>query len=264
MEPYLGRQPGTWSIGRSIILEIESALNFVVNRHLLPGLSADVAEAVNAVPEDWLQDWRDLWGKAENYRFGLEMAARIAGTLEGDDYGQATLPVRELTAEAALERLAALAREPGPPLDPGLDPSGQLVELGTQKQNALFADLGFSITPQDERARRIRQELACAARILAGGDLHTRFWLLVDRFFYEVYRPWREARRAAMEQVEMRARTALGKPQPDPQPGMAADAQSTAAPARNPPGGSKRPACTSSSGSSHLACQIPGCSSQAT
>jgi DNA-binding transcriptional ArsR family regulator len=212
MEPYLGRQPGTWSIGRSIILEIESALNFVVNKHLLPGLSADVAEAVNAVPEDWLQEWRDLWGKAENYRFGLENAARIAGTVEGDDYGQATLPVRELTAGAALEQLTAFAGSLGPPLDPQLDPARQLIELGTQKQEALFTDLGFQLIPDDERTRRTRQELACAVRILAGGDLHTRFWLLVDRFFYEVYRPWREARRQAMEHLEMRARTALGNP----------------------------------------------------
>jgi DNA-binding transcriptional ArsR family regulator len=212
MKPYLDRQPGTWSIGRSIILELDSALNFALNKNLLPGLSADIAEAVSAVPDDWLQAWTDLWGKAENYHFGLEVAARMAGTLEGDDYGQATLPVRELTAAAAVERLRAQLGATQVVLDPGLDPSGQLVELGTQKQSALYASLGFSITPQDERAGRIRQEMACAARILAGGDLHTRFWLLVDRFFYEVYRPWREARQPAMEQVEMRARTALGSP----------------------------------------------------
>jgi ArsR family transcriptional regulator len=212
MEPYLGRQPGTWSIGRSIVMEIETALNFVLNKHLLPGLSSDIAEAVNAVPEDWLQAWNDLWGKAQNYRFGLEIAARLAGTIEADDYGQATLPVRDLTAEAALEKLLAQMGDLGRDPDPHLDPARQLVELGTQKQEALFTDLGFQLVHDDERTRRTHQELACAARILAGGDLHTRFWLLVDRFFYEVYRPWREARRQAMEHVEMRARTALGNP----------------------------------------------------
>jgi DNA-binding transcriptional ArsR family regulator len=212
MEPYLGHQPGTWSIGRSIIMEIETALNFLSNRQMLPGLSADIAEAVNAVPQDWLKAWSELWGKAEDYRFGLENAARIAGTIEGDDYGQATLPIRELTAEAALERLTTWAVGLGPSPDLQLDLTGQLVEIGTLKQVALFTDLGFHLIPDDERARRTRLELACAARILSGGDLHTRFWLLVDRFFYEVYRPWREARLQAMEQLEMRARTALGKP----------------------------------------------------
>jgi DNA-binding transcriptional ArsR family regulator len=212
MEPYLGRQPGTWSIGRSIILELDSALNFALNRHLLPGLSADIAEAVSTVPDDWLQAWDELWGKTENYRYGLEVAARLAGTIEGEDYSQATLPLRELTVAAALDRLRAQIGSPGVSLDPSLDPAAQLVELGTHKQSALYAGLGFPITPQDERTGRIRQELACAARILAGGDLHTRFWLLVDRFFYEVYRPWREARLGAMDQLEMRARTALGSP----------------------------------------------------
>jgi DNA-binding transcriptional ArsR family regulator len=212
MEAYLDRQPGTWSIGRSIVLEIDSSLNFVLNKRLLPGLSADIVEAVNAIPEDWLQAWNDLWGRAENYHFGLEVAARIAGTIEGEDYGQATLPVRELTVQAALERLTAQARALGLSPNPGLASIDQLIELGTQKQIALFRGLGFHFIPDDERTRRTRQELACAVRILADGDLHTRFWLLVDQFFYEVYRPWREARRQEMQRQEMRARTALGSP----------------------------------------------------
>ena len=212
MDAYLGHQPGTWTIGRSIILELETALTFALDRRLLPGLSSDIAEVVSAVPEDWLLAWNDLWGRAENYRFGLENAARIAGTIEMEDYGLATLPVRELSVRAALERLTAQAGNLGISPDTGLALTDQLVAFGTQKQIALFNDLGFHFAPDDERARRTRQELACMRRILADGDLHTRFWLLVDRFFYEVYRPWREARQQDMQQLEMRARTALGNP----------------------------------------------------
>lgn len=212
METYLGRQAGTWSIGRSIILELETALTFALDRSLLPGLSSDIAELVNAIPEDWLMAWNDLWGRAENYRFGLDNAASLAGTIEGEDYVQATLPVRELTVQAALERLTVQARDMGLSPNPQLAPIDRLIELGMQKQIALFTELGFHLIPDDERTRRTHQELTCAARILADGDLHTRFWLLVDRFFYEVYRPWREARRQEMQQLEMRARTALGNP----------------------------------------------------
>jgi DNA-binding transcriptional ArsR family regulator len=212
MKPYLGRHPATWSIGRSIILEMETFLNFALNQHLLPGLTADIVETVHAIPEEWLQAWEELWGKPENYRYGLENAARIAGTIEVDDYGLATLPIRELTVEAALERLAIQTGKVDPAPGAKLDPVGQLIELGTEKQIALYSALGFQITLEDERTRRIRQELACAARLLAGNDLHARFWMLVDQFFYEVYRPWREARLQVMEQSEMRARTALGNP----------------------------------------------------
>lgn len=212
METYLGHKPGTWSIGRSIILELEIALSLATNRRLLPGLSSDFVEVVDAIPEDWLKAWNDLWGRADNYSFGLETAARLAGTIEGEDYGQATLPVRELTVQAALEQLTAQARVLGLSPDTELASTDQLVALGTQKQIAHFTELGFHLIPDDELARHTRQELACATHILAGGDLHTRFWLLVDRFFYEVYRPWREARRQEMQQQEMRARAALGNP----------------------------------------------------
>jgi ArsR family transcriptional regulator, arsenate/arsenite/antimonite-responsive transcriptional repressor len=212
METYLNHRPGMWSIGRSIILELETALTFALDKQRLPGLSSDIAEVVEAIPEDWRLAWNDLWGKAENYRFGLENVARIARTIEEEDYGQATLPVRELTLEAALARLTAQASDLGLVIDSRFTPVEKLVDLGTQKQAKLFSGLGFHLGPDDERAQSTRRELACAARILADGDLHTRFWLLVDRFFYEIYRPWREARLSVMDQLEMRARTALGKP----------------------------------------------------
>ena len=94
MKPYLGRHPATWSIGRSIILEMETFLNFALNQHLLPGLTADIVETVNTIPKDWLQAWEELWGKSENYRYGLEIAARIAGTIEVDDNGRGGLAIR--------------------------------------------------------------------------------------------------------------------------------------------------------------------------
>lgn len=212
MEAYLGSQPGTWSIGRSIALELDLALNFVSNKQMLPGLSADIAEAANAIPEDWSLAWDALWSKKESYRSGLEIATRVAQTVEMDQFDQATLPIREMTVQAALDRLIAQTQNLGLAPDPDLDTAGQFVELGVQKQLAVFKQLGYQIPLEGERTRRIRQELACAVRILAGGDLHTRFWMLVDRFYYEIYRAWREVRLERMELIEVQARTALGNP----------------------------------------------------
>jgi DNA-binding transcriptional ArsR family regulator len=49
-----------------------------------------------------------------------------------------------------------------------------------------------------------------ALRIIKDGDLHTRFWQLLDRFYYEFYRPWRETRLPAMTDRESQVRMVLG------------------------------------------------------
>jgi len=64
--------------------------------------------------------------------------------------------------------------------------------------------------PDDGVVVAVRRDLARTVQILRGGDLHTRFWHWLDRFYYGFYQPWREAQTGAMEALERRAMTALG------------------------------------------------------
>jgi ArsR family transcriptional regulator len=52
--------------------------------------------------------------------------------------------------------------------------------------------------------------MARVTQILRDGAQHTQFWHWLDRFYYEFYRPWREAKAKSMELAEKRAITALG------------------------------------------------------
>jgi DNA-binding transcriptional ArsR family regulator len=203
-------EPGTWSLARSIILELDLSLAFLTDTPVLAALSTDEINLSKAIPEDWLSAWTELWRASEKYHDILETAAFLTGSLEGDDYSQVTRTIRELTLESALEHLTHQAAILGLPPLPELSPLDSLDYLFEQIVIATYVQSGFTIDAEGERLRRMKQDLTNALRIITGGDLHTRFWQLLDRFYYEFYRPWRETRIPEMEQREAQARTALG------------------------------------------------------
>ncbi len=203
-------QPGTWSIGRSIVLELETALSTLTNQRLLSAVVMDEFQMVEAIPKDWLSAWRALWGNAKTYPFALETAARLAGLAEGDDYAGITLAIRELSTERALENLEAQAAVLGLLPDPNLPPAERLQDLAMRQAVAKYEAVGFPVRPGSERHQHLEREIRSGLRIIAGGDLHARFWQLLDRFFYETYQPWRVTRLANMEEMAGRARAALG------------------------------------------------------
>jgi DNA-binding transcriptional ArsR family regulator len=199
-----------WAIGQSIALELDMALTAVSGYFSLGELPEDFAALVRAIPPDWRGEWPSLLGETKGLVSILEPPANLAGVLLDTDYRRATLAVRELTMESALAQLADQARPLGliPKVD--LPPAEALVDLGLDLMIALYTDLGFEMTVGDQRARRLRQDMIRVVRILRDGDLHTRFWHWLDRFYYEFYRPWRQTRVETLDMLEKRAVTALG------------------------------------------------------
>jgi DNA-binding transcriptional ArsR family regulator len=202
-------QPGTWSIGSSIAMELDVALSYITKHRTLP-VPRDILGVKEAIPDDWLVAWNELWGKPENYQSVLETSARLAGVVEGDDYANATLTIRELTIETALENLTLQTRALGLSPDLNSPPAESLQDLYEQQMIFAYTQIGMDVSRESEVTRRARHEVANAIRVISGGDLHTRFWQLLDRFYYESYRSWRGTRVEAMNQLTMRARTALG------------------------------------------------------
>ena len=204
--PY---RPGTWSIGRSIALELDVALSYITKHRVLP-VPRDILGFTETIPGDWLVAWNELWGNPETYQFVLETSARLAGVIDGDDYASVTLAIRELTVETALENLALRTKALGLFPDSNLPPVERLQDLYEQQMILAYTQIGMDVSHESEVIRRVRHEIANAVRVIAGGDLHTRFWQLLDRFYYETYRLWRATRVETMDQLTLRARTALG------------------------------------------------------
>ncbi len=197
-----------WSVGQSAAVELDVALGWASG--LLPAStrSEEIMAVLAGIPADWRAGWPEMLGAPRRSVQVLEEAAAWAGTLGVGDYREATLAIRELTGAEALERLAAQAGPAGIAPDPALPLPERLADLAARLKLATYATLGLELPAG--RSRWLVADVGRAVRILRYGDLHTRFWQWLDRFYYECYRPWRDTRAELVRSLEGRAEMALG------------------------------------------------------
>jgi DNA-binding transcriptional ArsR family regulator len=209
-----------WVVGQSIMMELDFAITYTCGGIIAEVLSDEISELARSIPDDWRDELSGMLGKRHGLTSILESAALLAGVLEGVDYGPATLAMRELSIQAALERLARNTAAAGLLPDSSLPPLERLVDLQARFRLATFAELGLHFDPQSPQAQQNRRDVECGARILQGGDLHERFWHWLDRFYYELYRHWRSRRQAVLDAQESHAAAVLGARE---KPGTAPD-----------------------------------------
>jgi DNA-binding transcriptional ArsR family regulator len=206
----LGNGP-LWSVGRSIAHELDSVLGAVMAPPGSPPRAWHQASWLQSLPADWVAQWPELLGEMRReWPAVLATAAQLAGVELEPDYSRATLAIRELTLEGALETAARDLSPYGFAPDPDLPPAERLVDLMARSAPAMTAALGLQASSPAAAAREVAYETARVVRILRDGDLHSRFWHWLDRGYYEWYRPWREEMAEAMAVQEERAIAALG------------------------------------------------------
>lgn len=200
-----------WIVTQSMALELDIALGIVSGKK--PVFMSQMAiDLLEAVPADWQVDWAAMMGEPRAFPDVLTAAALLAGTIAERDYHRATLPIRDLTIAAALEAVIQQAEPYGLLPDPDLPPAEQIGDLNVGLFTHLMAGVGFDIS---ERAPSLRIEQQAMVRILRDGDLHTRFWHWLDRFYYECYRPVRDTYIELTDRYEQQAITMLGEREHD-------------------------------------------------
>jgi DNA-binding transcriptional ArsR family regulator len=199
-----------WTIGASIAEELDYAIYAVRGRFAAGEMPTTQADLLRTVPESWRGELAALLGDPSGAHGVVEPGAFLAGVLLDDDYSRVTLAIRELSAETALARLVAASAgfDLEPRTDLPLEP--RLADLYARMERRMYREAGFEPVEDEVLIKRRQDELLTAARLLAGGDLHDRFWHWLDRFYYELYRPWRASQSARLDDLERRARVAMG------------------------------------------------------
>jgi DNA-binding transcriptional ArsR family regulator len=201
---------GGWAIGQSIALELDLALMAASEYFIGANLSEEVMAFFQSVSPSWQEEYRALVGESRNLLTVLESAAHLAGTLFESDYSRATLPIRELSLEDALKQAKRDSAKLGIEANASLPLAEQFVDLELRYKIATYQKLGFVTTQENPQMNVLRRTYERVARILRGGDLHTRYWHLLDRFYYEYYNPWRTAHSQVLDETEQHALMVLG------------------------------------------------------
>ncbi len=213
------RNPQTgWTIGYSSALEMSLVLNSIRSVFNTIELPEEYADLMRSIPSDWIAELASLLGTEKRVSSLIEYAAYLAGVLFEGDYSSMSLAIRELSLEGALDFLTGEAAPLGVALPEGLSPRECIVETLLRITSATYQLQGFKPAEVEHTLIRERPAIELAVRILRLGDLQTRFWHWWDRFYYEIYQPWRKRRVAVMEQQVRQAEVALGARQKDGAP----------------------------------------------
>lgn len=197
-----------WTVGRSIAFELALALHGISGRLAVNELPEGLGPLLKLLEEDWRDAWEALIGPLHDTLKLPAVIAWLADAYMLEDYSKATRAMRELDLQTALRRMTERAAAHGVSADPALSPAEQLVELWAQTERATFESVGLSQVV--DRRTTGGHSLDALPRLLQGGDLHSRFWHLLDRFYYETYAAWRASREDAMLMLENRAERFLG------------------------------------------------------
>jgi len=202
-----------WVIGRSIALELDTAIGFACGKMTLGELPEEFTPLVRALPAEWREEYIDLLGEPKPFGIILEPTAILADVLHEEDYSQATLAMREMSFEKALERLTDQSAAYGLQPDSNLSLPELLVDLMMRFRLALYSQLGFHFDAQTPHISQEWRQMERVIHILQGGNLHDRFWHWLDRFYYNVYQPWVAQRQNIIDEQKKRAITVLGAAQ---------------------------------------------------
>ncbi|MEA5077405.1 MAG: winged helix-turn-helix domain-containing protein [Anaerolineaceae bacterium] len=199
-----------WTVSRSILLELDTAIAFVCGGTVSGILPAELAVLSDSVPNEWRTEFIHFMGEVKGNPSYLEQMALLADCLYTTNYSQSTLKLRNFTLEEARQAALRQAKEFNLEPDPTLSGIDQIADLKNRLNYALYQSLGFQVGGQDMRIHDRFLDLRQALRTLQGGDLHEQFWQWLDRFYYQVYEPWHMGRSAYIDQQEKRVIAALG------------------------------------------------------
>lgn len=199
-----------WRVGRSIMLELQGIMIALFDRSQWAGAPEHLEEIRTLLAPDWPELSRQHVGAAT----GLALGASIVGVVETDDYSRATLALRRLTLDEAIERVEQEVIKQGLPVETAtMRRVDRFAELTVRWMEHRYRALGLldatSTLGHNPVGRRARQ----LGSVLQGEPGHVDFWHWIDRFYFESYAPWRKQHEVHMEAHEARAREALGEMQ---------------------------------------------------
>ncbi len=186
-----------WTVARSIALELDVAIHLVGADAQGFAVPEDLVDAFAALPAKWREQRDRFVGSAGLSATPLvSQLAMLCGRMLDDDFGECTLALRQLDADA-VRRALRDDTQAG-------DELGAAVATLRRRLRARFG------LPTGRPASALAPALATLPRILRDGELHAEFWHWLDEFYYRAYEPWRQTRLAEMDAQASRAAQALG------------------------------------------------------
>ncbi|MGA9396813.1 MAG: metalloregulator ArsR/SmtB family transcription factor [Anaerolineaceae bacterium] len=201
---------GGWQIGRSIALELDVLLSGVRGVGWSAAFHQEFSSLVDKLPAGWIDEWDEMLGRPLDMVALMDEMAYLAGVFGEEDYQTATLAMRKLSTSEMLDRLSVFALPFDIHPDLQLDQTERLIDLDVRLSGSLYPSFGVQYTDTARYERGVRNSFTHLVKIARNGELHDRFWMWLDRLYFETYQPWRVGRLEFMARAESHAILSLG------------------------------------------------------
>ncbi len=193
-----------WTIRQSIAMELDLALAMMSGPLSSAGAASPAFTSLfKTLPPGWMEEWQLLTGEMHGFHSPLETLAVFADVMFETDYRRASTAMRELTVVRMRERLSVLSARNSLIRRHALESDEGAADTYVKLQMALFKNAGVSANTEYQRT--LRSGFIFVQHVIQGGNLHRRFWDWIDRFFFEVYAPWRAGRLEILDELEKQA-----------------------------------------------------------
>lgn len=202
----------SWLIQRSILFELDTFFSLANDYLPRASLSASINHLLDSMPKEMTQQLISFLGPAKQYYGFLFSAGFAAGTEFEQDFSSATMPIRNMSRQDFIRLTVARAADYG--MNVQVEPSASLVEQmkSVHSQLTLLSGerIGFAGQTGEIQSLSKDSEIEVLAGLLADGEQHDAFWHWLDRFYQEIYQPWRGLHETILNDEEARARVCLG------------------------------------------------------
>jgi len=194
-----------WVVSESIMLELDIILS-VINGYIDPGSFEDIDDLFNKIPPNLLKELRQLLPGKRKLVLSLSKISLLSGNLFETDYKKASFSARKMGLVDFMNAQAEQVK--GFPIlpDKKLEPFKVLIDLLVKTEHYSEKQMGFK-----SQESYIKESWNYSRKIIKGGELEYDFWHCLDRFYYEVYLPWRQENISVIEQQQKNTVQALGK-----------------------------------------------------
>ena len=202
-----------WIIGESITLELDMVLN-LISLYAEPSSFEYLGHLYRQIPEDVIQDFRELLPGERVLLNPLMRAARILNLSYENDYKKVSLSIRKTELDELTDRLQAHLKMLELKIEmPDTEPADSLETLTRLLLGIELLSLekiGFE--PFKSQAdKEARTNARFISQIIRGGELEHEFWHCMDRFYYGYYLHWREGQKKEIKAQKNKALTHLKK-----------------------------------------------------
>lgn len=202
----------SWKIERSILFELDTLFSMLHGFLPRASLPPHINQLLDSIPDEMATELKTLLGSGNHYYNLLVAAGYALHTEFGEDYATATLPIRQMDRQEFIHLTLLRASANGIEIqaDPSLDLVDQMKEIQKELITQSGHRLGLISQSGEVQALHHAGDIELLGRILSDGDLHDPFWHWLDRFYYQIYQPWRQSHRQSMDAEEEKAHVALG------------------------------------------------------